>query len=199
MIPIVVGSTHDDISLNRTGIPVRPDILVVRSGGYEAEHLRRAADRFDRFVYLKPSVRILDARFWDVIDNHDPAYLFGRPSCWLGIYDTTTLAPILEQIPPLDKEGSIWWESRIHDLLPMPSIWPDVADRNALRIDMVDGLPELVIGNALVEKRKGTVRCRRCPTHPAPGICPHVMRRFDASAASRGHRLEHRRQEVRAG
>jgi hypothetical protein len=157
-----------------------------RSPGFELDHLRTAVAEHERFVYLKDSVRILDPRFWDVIEASGPAWLFGRPSCYLAVYDSATLAPALTEAPTVvDKEISILWESRLMDLLPMPSIWPEVGDRRALRIETIDGRPELVIGNHLVEKTKGTVRCRRCPNWPTPGLCPHITTRFSSSGTAR--------------
>jgi hypothetical protein len=158
-----------------------------RAGGFELDHLRTAVTEHERFVYLKDSVRILDwLAFWDAIEASGPAWLFARPSCYLAVYDSVMLAQALAAAPTVvDKEMSIFWESRLMDLLPMPTIWPDVSDRNALRIERIDGLEELVIGNHLVEKTKGTVRCRRCPTWPSPGICPHVRARFSSSGTAR--------------
>jgi hypothetical protein len=185
VIPVVVGTSGDPVHLTTIGIPHRPNVLVVNRQ-FELAQLRAAVDRFDRFVFLKPSARILDSVFWEAVDSSGPAWLFARPSCYLAVYDSATLAPVLEQAPTVvDKETSIIWESRLHDLLPMPTIFPEVSDRNALRIDTIDGRPELVIGNALVIKHKGTVRCRRCPTWPTPGICPHIRARFTSSGTAK--------------
>lgn len=160
-------------------------VVVQPDGVWEVDALRNV--EHDRFLFLKPSLRILDAdAFWAALESFNgPAWLFGRPSCYLAVYDRTTLQEAIADAPaPFDKELSIVWESRLHDRLNYPTVWPQAADRNALRIDYIDGRPELVVGvPGVVEKHKGTVRCRRCPTWPSPGICPHVMRRVNAGSA----------------
>lgn len=156
-------------------------IPVVWDGdSFELDALRDGCERYERFLFMKPSVTVLDEAFWDAIENTEgAAWLFARPSCYLAIYTRETLAHVLEQAPTaVDKQTSIIWESRLHDLLDYPTIWPDVSDRKALRVDTINGNPELVIGNSLVEKAKGTAHCPRCPHAPVPGLCRHYLRRF---------------------
>lgn len=171
-------------------------VVVHVEGAYEPDELR-AVDH-DRFLFLKESLTILDAdAFWSAITG--PAWLFARPSCYLAVYDRTTLQAALEHAPVNgDKHASIIWESRLHDLLRYPTIWPEVTDLHAKRIDIINGAPELIIGNRIVEKAKGTAHCRLCTDAPIPGLCQHYLRRFNAVARpARRIDAERRRHQVR--
>jgi hypothetical protein len=163
--------------------------VVQLSSGWEIPHLIEAFNDpigLDRFVYLKSSTRILDERFWDVIDAAPAgrtSFLFARPSCYMAIYDRADFPTTLLERPPViaDKEQSIYWEWAIHDYFLPGAIWPDVRDEAAKRIERVDGVDELVIGNDLVEKYKGTVRCGKCSgraRNQQSGLCPHTYERF---------------------
>lgn len=147
-------------------------------GAFELAELRESATEGGRFLFMKDSVRILDAhRFWNIIETHPgPAWLFARPSCYLAIYDSASLSAALEDAPLSGtKIDSINWESHLHDLLDYPSIWPEVTDWTSKRIDYIDGAPELVIGNDIVEKSKGSAHCGSCFGAPIPGICEEFL------------------------
>lgn len=166
-------------------------IVTHTEGAFEPDELRAAAEQHDRFLFLKDSLRILDPeRFWSTIAAVEGgAWLLARPSCYVAIYDSATLRTALENAPHSgDKQASIIWESRLHDLLNYPTIWPDITDRNPLRLEHIGDGIEFVIGNQIVEKYKGTARCRFCPG--TSGICRHLTRRAIAAATSRRHRLE---------
>src|SRR5690606_25663973 len=98
-------------------------------GAFELAELRVAASEGGRFLFMKDSVTVLDeARFWDAI-NPQPgaAWLFGRPSCYLAIYESSSLNQVLDYAPMHgDKFASINWESHLHDFLDYPTIWPEV-------------------------------------------------------------------------
>lgn len=144
----------------------------VLTDGWETEQLATAASMFPRFVFIKESTRLLPG-FWDRIDaTPGSAWFFPHPSCYMGIYDATTLRRMLRRLPTTrTKEDSILNESRIHSTIQWPTIFPDVTDLHPLRMDG----PELVIGNQYIEKSKGTARCRRCATSREPGVCPHLQ------------------------
>lgn len=151
-------------------------------GGFELAHLRHAANQWSRFLYLKDSVTILnDAAFWSTIDNHvGPAWLAPWPGMYLGIYDSAQLLAVLGDAEAVTKADSLRWEADLHTHLAWPVLWPEASDANAKRIDMIDGLPELVIGNDIWEKTKGTVHwCGSCAgCQSSPGICQLHLNKF---------------------
>lgn len=175
----LTGELRDAIELE---IAKGREVVVYSGEGFEPNALRVGVRMFKRFLYLKESSRILDPLFWKVIDRTPAgAFLFSRPSCYMAVYDSQGLSTILDQIPRnLDKEGSIWWEWNLQGLLDYRVIYPDVTDKTAKRIELVDGEPELVIGNDLIEKYKGTARCPRCSHLKGTGLCSHYLTRFAA-------------------
>lgn len=131
---------------------------VYESTDYEIGVLRQAVQRHERFLFLQDSVRVLDPGFWEAVGT-EPTWLCGRPPMYLGIYDAAALGPLLAEFPAtVDKETAIACEGLLHERLPMPCVWPDVVDRNALRQEHKHGRNNLVLGNALFEKFKGTWR-----------------------------------------
>lgn len=140
--------------------------------GWETDQLAAAAEQFSRFVYLKESARIFPG-FWEAVDSErGSCWLFARPSCYMGIYDARTLRSMLAKLPPTrSKQDSISNEWRIHATVDWRSIWPEIRDANALRMEG----DELVIGNGLIEKLKGTARCGACAASTAPGVCEHLQ------------------------
>jgi len=160
VLPVLVGShpespwIEDCLKSIRTTTD-RP-ITVHTIGGHEPFALRTGL-QWGRFLFLQDSCRILDAAFWEVVDSSGPSFLFGRPAMFLGIYDSQHLRPLLPT-EPVDKETSIRLEVELADSLGYPSIWPDVLDRTALRREHRNGRDNLVLGNELIEKHKGTWR-----------------------------------------
>lgn len=142
--------------------------------GWETEQLAAAADMFDRFVYLKESVRLFPG-FWEAIDSEQGScWLFARPSCYMGIFDARTVRKMLRRIrPTTDKQSSISNEWLIHGTVRWRSIWPEVSDANPVGMDG----DELVIGNAFIHKLKGTARCGACAQVTDPGVCEHLRER----------------------
>lgn len=175
MIPVVLHA------------PTTPDVapafhdgpLYVWTGPWEVDALRLGAAWYERFLLLKDSSVILQEEFWTEIERYDTAFLFARPSCYMGIYRAADLDEPLSRIKVENKEDSVWWESRLQHELNYPVVWPSVRDSTAKRIEDVDGKPELVIGNEFIEKFKGTARCPRCSKVPErTGLCQHYLRRF---------------------
>lgn len=150
-------------------------------GAFELAELADAVYHDDLFLFVKDSMTILNETvFWETIDTGGPAWLFARPSCYLAVYDPQSLRRALQHAPLSGtKIDSIDWESHLHDLLPYPTIWPDVTDWTAKRLELIDGRPELVIGNHIVEKTKGTANCGQCPYMEIPGLCPHYLNMFN--------------------
>lgn len=146
---------------------------LVLTDGWELDHLVEAAKKFDRFVFLKESVRIKPG-FWECIDSEPGScWLFARPSCYMGIYDAPTVARMRTKLGPVrNKEESIQTEWAIHGTVKWKTIWPDVNDYNPLRMEG----DELVIGNRYIEKLKGTARCGECAGSGKPGVCEHLRR-----------------------
>jgi hypothetical protein len=150
-------------------------------GAFELAELHDAVTVAGLFLYVKDSMTILEPdTFWATVENvNGPAWLFSRPSCYLAVYESESLRRALRHAPHTgSKYDSIHWESQLHDLLPYPTLWPDVSDWTAKRIDLVDGHHELIVGNNIVEKAKGTANCGRCPHMEIPGLCDHYLALF---------------------
>lgn len=140
-------------------IPTDRDVLIHGTGGYEIAALRTGCQAFDRFLLLQDSMRILDPTFWAVIDASGPAWLSGHPPMYLGIHDREQLEPVLSTYPAtIDKETSITLEGDLPRHVTYDTIWPHITDRTALRTEHRHGRENLVLGNHLWEKWKGTWR-----------------------------------------
>lgn len=147
-------------------------VLVLDTPGWEDEHLRAAATAFDWFVFVKESTRLLDPqRFWAAVDARtEPAWLFKPPSCFMALYARGPLLDVLDRVRVRGKWDSVRLEASMASRLRMTeAVWPEVNDANILRVE--DG--EIVIGNTIIEKSKGSAWCGRC-TYEPPGICPHI-------------------------
>jgi len=165
VLPVVIG-THPDrtawLTDCLTSIQATTDreVLIHHTGGYEVAALRHGMAHADRFLFLHDSVTILDPLFWSVIDRfRTPAWLSGHPPMFMGIHHTSSLEPILDRYPAeQSKEDAIRIEAELPGLLTYTTIWPDITDRTALRTEERHGRNNLVIGNHLWEKHKGTWR-----------------------------------------
>lgn len=162
MLPVVLG-THPDRSvwLRDSLRSIRSTtrhrrVLVHEPGGFEIAALRSGAARFKRFLYVQDSCEILTQDFWHIIDAlTEPAWLFGPPGMYLGVYNSRDLIPVLEQAPTtIDKQTSIHWEGRIRELLPYPTLWPEVTDATGT-FEERHGRMNLVLRNELLAKWKG--------------------------------------------
>jgi hypothetical protein len=178
-LPVVISAPSgcEPTHLQFTGRPV----LTLLTSDWELVHLRIASQTFERFVFVKESAHVLDTpAFCAAVDSTEPAWLFHRPSCYMAVYDSTDLRHLLlPRSQGFGKEQSIIWESKLHQLLPSyGTVWPEISDANALRIEQVDGRPELVIGNAIIEKFKGTARCKQCKHLRSTGLCSHKFQQF---------------------
>jgi hypothetical protein len=183
-VPLVISATSGKVPTHLLDAAGNRPILVLTTPEWEDQHLRYAADTFDWFVFVKESTRILDpAAFWTKVDAaKDPAWLFAWPSCYMGLYARSPLQTVLRRIKVVDKWGSVREEAALAKRLNMRNaLWPEVCDANALRVETVDSEPELVIGNAIIEKSKGSAWCGRCEYDP-PGVCDDLLARFKVAA-----------------
>lgn len=163
MIPVVIGTHPDRTAWLRDCLKSiratthRRRVHIHRTGGYEIAALRAGIQKFNRFLFLHDSVTILHRDFWDVIDSHDgPAWLTAPPPMHLGIHDRTQLQPVLESYPTdFDKRMSITSEGEIPLKVTYGTIWPEISDTTALRMEERHGRNNLVLGNLLWEKHKG--------------------------------------------
>ena len=181
LVPVIISAPSGFVPLHLiTAVRGDREVRTLTSSEWEASHLRRATRPYKRFVFLKESTAILDPEgFWDAIDGvKGPSWLFAYPSCYMAIYDSKSLLDALDAMPaPMSKEDSITMENGLQRALPYPILWPEISDENAKRVDMIDGKPELIIGNDLVEKAKGTARCGK-PGDKRDGVCSHYLKRF---------------------
>lgn len=163
MLPVLIG-THP----HRTAwladclktIPTGRTVEVHRTGGFELAALRTGVRYFDRFLFLQDSMLVKHPAFWDVVDGTDsPAWLCGHPPMYVGIHDRDQLAPALDRYPAeITKEQSIDIEVDLPTHLNYSTLWPDVVDATALRREHRHDRDNLVVGNELFEKFKGTWR-----------------------------------------
>lgn len=156
MVPLVIGSHPGSPWIGDWPRFGRRRVMVHRAGGYEITALRAAVTRFDRFVFLQDSCQILSREFWSTVDALEgPAFLFGHPGMYLGVYNSRDLIPALEQAPTtIDKHTSIQWEGRIRELLPYPTLWPEVTDATGHHEER-HGRTNLVLRNEFLAKFKG--------------------------------------------
>lgn len=176
-VPLVISATSGQVPTHLLEAAGNRPILVLSTPEWEDQHLRYAADTFDWFVFIKESTRILDPEaFWAKVDTAtEPAWLFAWPSCYMGLYARSPLQSVLRRIKVTDKWGSVREEAALAKRLNMrKALWPEICDANALRVEVVDGEPELVIGNAIIEKSKGSAWCGRC-TYDPPGVCDDLL------------------------
>ena len=165
MLPVVIGTNPErtewlaDCVASIKATTERP-FIIHRHGGYEIAALRTATTHFDRFLFIHDSVTILSPLFWGHIDaRQGSAWLSGWPSMFMGIWDTETLQPYLDEIPDrVSKEATIALEADLHARFDYSTIWPEVRDGTAKRREHRHGRDNLVLGNELWEKHKGTHR-----------------------------------------
>jgi hypothetical protein len=162
----------------------RGEVLILDSNdpGYEMSALRLACTTYSQFVFLKESVTILKPdEFWAVIDRvQGPAWLSQPPSMYLGVYDSPTFMSRFAGVNADNKLDSIRLESELNRVFRWPVLWPDVRDGTYKRVDFVDGRPEIVIGNDVWEKHKGTARwCEKCQACVnLNGVCEELLADF---------------------
>lgn len=137
-------------------IPKNRAVTVHETGGYEIAALRTGISHYDRFVFLQDSTEVLDAAFWDIIDNTTPTWLFGGPPMYLGVYHRNELEQAITDAPEvMDKPLSIAWEGALPKRLNLGCLWPDVTDATG-RHEHRHGRDNLVLENHYLRKFKGT-------------------------------------------
>lgn len=163
MLPVLVGSHPNSPWLEECLQSIRDTtsttVVVHTAGGHEPHALSVAASfRFDRFLFLQDSTKILSPEFWDAIEAQDgPCWLFGHPPMFMAVYDVEDILPLVSS-RPLSKAEAIATEVEWPAELNYPSVWPEVRDATALRREQKHGRDNLVLGNDHIEKWKGTWR-----------------------------------------
>jgi hypothetical protein len=163
MIPVVIGTNpersdwlRDCLTSIKATDPRHHPITVHSQGGYEPAALRTGTNLHERFLFLQDSCTILRPEFWDVIDDTEgPAWLAGYPPMHLAIHDSAQLRLLLPD-HAVTKDESISMEIGWPRQLNYNTIWPDITDANHLRKEHRHGRDNLVLGNDLFEKHKGT-------------------------------------------
>jgi len=156
--PLVIGSHPGSPWLSDLlkTIPSGRDVRVHRDGGYEIAALRTACRYYDRFVFLQDSTQVLHPDFWDIIDGSSPAWLFGGPPMYMGVYNRNQLELAIPDAPAvMDKASSIAWEGALSDRLPYTALWPEVTDATG-RFEERHGRNNLVLENKYLRKWKGS-------------------------------------------
>jgi hypothetical protein len=116
----------------------------------------------ERFFFLQDSVVIKDERLFDLLDENASIALSSDPSIYgmyLGIYEREHLAKIDIPIPVSKREAidfEISWTTKYCQAAKNVRIaFPDLADRNADRKEIVFGRENLVLENDFLIKYKG--------------------------------------------
>jgi hypothetical protein len=160
VLPVVVGSHPNSPWLEECVDSIRATtkrrLLIHYDGGYEPAALRFGCSQVPRFVFIQDSVRILSPKFWEAIGT-EPAWLSGWPPMFMGIHESAQLLPHLPT-GPVSKEDTIMLEAHLGTALGYRTIWPQITDHTALRTEHLHGRDNLVLGNRLWEKFKGTHR-----------------------------------------
>ena len=183
-LPVVLWCPGRESTDGLASATERDEVLILDSNapGYEMSALHLASTRYSQFVFLKESVTILRPdEFWLAIDGvQGPAWLSQPPSMYLGIYDSLTFMSRFAGVSANTKLDSVRLESELNSVFKWPVLWPDVRDGRGKRVDYVDGRPELVIGNEVWTKHKGTVsRCGKCQACvDVNGVCEELLADF---------------------
>lgn len=183
-LPVVLWCPGGESTDGLASANERDEVLILDSNdpGYEMSALRLACTTYSHFVFLKDSVTILrPVEFWAVIDGvQGPAWLSQPPSMYLGVYDSLTFMSRFAGLNANTKPDSIRLETKLNGVFRWPVLWPDVRDGIRKRVDYVDGRPELVIGNDVWEKHKGTVSwCKKCQACVnLNGVCEELLADF---------------------
>jgi len=183
-LPVVLWCPDRDSTDGLASATERDEVLILDSNdpGYEMSALRLACTKYSQFVFLKDSVTILRPdEFWAAIDRvQGPAWLSQPPSMYLGVYDSLTFMGRFAGVHANTKLDSIRLETKLNGVFRWPVLWPDVRDGLYKRVDYIDGRPEIVIGNEVWEKHKGTVSwCKKCQTCVnLNGVCEELLADF---------------------
>lgn len=162
MLPVVIGTNPErrmwltDCLKSIRATAKHRRVLIHDTGGFEITALRTGIATFDRFLFLHDSCEILTPTFWETVDNSDPAWLFGGPPMYLGIYDSINLAPAIEDAPQvMTKQWALAWEGALPERLPMPTLWPDIIDATG-RYEERHGRTNLILEKpGMLRKFKG--------------------------------------------
>jgi len=116
----------------------------------------------ERFFFLQDSVVIKDERVFELLDDNASIALSSDPSIYgmyLGIYEREHLAKIDIPIPKSKREAidyEMSWTAKYCQAAKNVRIaFPDLADRNATKKEIVFGRENLVLENDFLIKYKG--------------------------------------------
>jgi hypothetical protein len=116
----------------------------------------------ERFFFLQDSVIIKDERLFELLDEKASIALTNDPSTYgmyMGVYERKHLAKIDIPIPQSKREAiefEMTWTAKYCQAAKNVRIaFPDLADRNAVKKEIVFGRENLVLENDFLIKYKG--------------------------------------------
>lgn len=116
----------------------------------------------ERFFFLQDSVIIKDERLFELLDENASIALSSDPSIYgmyLGIYEREHLAKIDIPVPKSKREAidyEMSWTAKYCQAAKNVRIaFPDLADRNSTKKEIVFGRENLVLENDFLIKYKG--------------------------------------------
>lgn len=159
MLPLVIATHLGSFWVN-WWINNRPHdrpVFLNWAGGYEPAALLLGMNHFPRFLLLQDSTRILHDDFWPTVDGLHATWLTGWPPMFMAVHDTSQLEPHRARIEACKtRADSIRLEADLPSLVNYDTLWPHITDRTAIRQEIRHGRNNLVLGNHLFEKHKGT-------------------------------------------
>ena len=169
MIPIFIGTTSTRsnwLEQCLTSLRCKKFTIIGDEAMWELGKIKFIHEtyRHERFLFLHDSVEILDDSFFDFIDETTGSVaLFSDPvpfGMFMGIFERR----VLDQVPlwqPTSKESSakaelLWTTRYARAAEPYTVLFPEVCDRNAVRIIERFGRKNLVLENRFIRKYKAT-------------------------------------------
>ena len=169
LIPIFIGTTSTrgkwldqcTASLgNRNATPIA-DVATWELGKIKFIH---ETYRQERFLFLHDSVEILDDGFFDLINETSGSVALVSDPVPFGMFMGIFERKVLDQVPlwqPTTKESSaraelLWTTRYARAAEPYTILFPEVCDRNAVRVVERFGRENLILENRFIRKYKAT-------------------------------------------